>query len=180
MILIVVDFQKDFISGSLAVRGAEKASMNLVNLMWTKKKEISKVIFTADWHPINHCSFERNGGEWPIHCLQYSDGASIDELLLRNCYYNNTPYEVVTKGEDPNKEEYGAFSFTKPYIPEGEEVVVCGIAGDYCVLHTLENLLYLKPKVFLKGIASIDGGTKLKEFIKEHDLDIFNVADQCN
>lgn len=44
MILIIVDFQKDFISGSLAVKGAEKAMMNLVNLMWTKKKEISSCV----------------------------------------------------------------------------------------------------------------------------------------
>ena len=143
MVLIIVDFQKDFVSGSLSVKGAEKAISNLLHFMWNKDNKISKVIFTADWHPINHCSFERNGGEWPIHCLQYSEGASIEELLLRDCYYRIIPYEVVTKGEDPNKEEYGAFSFTKPDIPDGEEVVVCGIAGDYCVLHTLENLLYL-------------------------------------
>lgn len=176
MVVIVVDFQKDFVEGSLKVEGAEKAYVKLLQFLWSHKKDINKIIFTADWHPINHCSFERNGGEWPIHCLQFSEGASISYSLLRNCEYNNIPYEVVTKGEDPNKEEYGAFSTVKPNIPEGEEVVVCGIAGDYCVLHTLENLLYLKPKVFLKGIASIDGGTKLKEFIKEHDLDIFNVA----
>lgn len=175
MILIVVDFQNDFVSGSLPVKGAEKAKINLLRFMWNRKN-ISKVIFTADWHPINHCSFNENGGEWPIHCLQYSEGASIDYLLLRNCYSKYIPYEVVTKGEDSNKEEYGAFSSTKPNIPEGEEVVVCGIAGDFCVLHTLENILYLKPKVFLKGIASIDGGDRIKKFIKEHDLDIVDIA----
>lgn len=174
MILVIVDFQNDFVYGSLPVAGAGKAKTNLLKFIENRKKEINKIIFTVDWHPINHCSFDKNGGEWPIHCLQYSERAAIDYLLLTNCCSNNIPYEVVTKGEDPNKEEYGAFSSIKPNIPEGEEIVVCGIAGDFCVLHTLENILYLKPKVFLKGIASIDGGTKIKEFIKEHDLDIID------
>lgn len=176
MVLIIVDFQKDFISGSLSVKGAEKANMYICHFLFTHRNDISKIIFTADWHPLNHSSFYVNGGEWPIHCLQYSEGAAIDELLLKNCRYNEIPYEVVTKGEDPCKEEYGAFSFTKPDIPEGEEVVVCGIAGDFCVLHTLENLLYLKPKVFLKGVASIDEGDKIKKFIEEHDLDIIDIT----
>lgn len=175
MILIIVDFQNDFVSGSLPVNGAEKVYMNLLQFMWARKKDINKVIFTADWHPANHCSFTENGGDWPKHCLQYSDGAAIKQGLLENCYSNNIPYEVITKGEDPYKEEYGAFSFVKPNIPENEEVVICGIAGDFCVLHTLENLLYLKPKIFLKGIASIDGGIKLQEFIKRNDLDIINI-----
>ena len=170
MTLIIVDFQKDFITGSLAVKGAEKAISYIFDFIWKNKKDINKIIFTVDWHPINHCSFKDNGGNWNVHCLQYSKGAAIDDILLRNCHYNNIPYEVITKGENPDKEEYGAFSEVKPNIPEGEEIVICGIAGDYCVLETLKNILYLKPKVFLKGIASIDGGIKLKEFIKENNL----------
>lgn len=137
MVLIVVDFQNDFVEGTLSVKDADKAYSRLLLFMWSNRDNISKIIFTADWHPLNHCSFERNGGEWPIHCLQYSEGAAIADNLLNSCIINNIPYEIVTKGEDSNKEEYGAFSFTKPNIPEGEEVVVCGIAGDYCVLHTL-------------------------------------------
>lgn len=177
MIIIAVDLQNDFITGFLKVNGAEKACDNLLQLIWKNTKEISKIIFTVDWHPVNHCSFSANGGEWPRHCIQYTEGASISEKVIINCIYNNIPYEIVTKGTDPSKEEYGAFSNSIPNITEGEEVVVCGIAGDYCVLHTLENILHLKPKVFLDGIASIDGGEKLKKFIKENDLDIFNYTD---
>ena len=40
----------------------------------------------------------------------------------------------------------------------------------YCVKETLKNLLKYKPIVYTKGIASIDGGKILKEFIKENNL----------
>ena len=66
----------------------------------------------------------------------------------------------VTKGADRNREEYGAFSQPSPEelaLLQTGNVVVCGIAGDYCVLETLKNVLKVRPdaQVFLEGIASI-------------------------
>jgi len=51
-------------------------------------------------------------------------------------------------------------------------MVICGVAGDYCVLETLRNLLNggLSVDVFASGIASIDGGTKLNNFVREQNL----------
>lgn len=174
MKLIIVDCQKDFVSGSLKVGGADKSIENILKFMLKHKINISNIIFTVDWHPINHCSFDINGGQWPIHCVQFTEGASIVDKLLKNCIINRIPFEIITKGENSNEEEYGAFIDKQPNILDNEEVVICGIAGDFCVLHTLENILYLKPKVFLDGITSIDGGVKLKNFIKENNLDIIN------
>ena len=83
-------------------------------------------------------------------------------------------------------EEYGAFGelavgnelLIKQRIQDNDSIfVVCGIAGDYCVLETIKNLLKLVPKeqvfVFLDGIVSIDGGEKLNDFIQEHNLKIY-------
>lgn len=83
--LVVVDFQYDFclLGAPLYVPGSDKALWNISHLIENKK--VDRVIFTADWHPANHCSFKRNGGEWNDHCVQFSKGAAIHDLLLYGC-----------------------------------------------------------------------------------------------
>lgn len=73
--LVVVDSQYDFclLGAPLYVPGSDRALWNISHLIENKK--IGEVIFTADWHPANHCSFKRNGGEWNDHCVQFSKGA---------------------------------------------------------------------------------------------------------
>lgn len=178
--------QNDFCleSGSLYVKGATPALWNVEELIY--KDNFDKVWFTVDWHEPNHISFKDQGGEWPVHCVQYSQGAAINDLLLTACRNNNVKYEVFEKGHD--KEEYGAFSNLGSldgtpvlHIPvllqilKEPEYVICGIAGDYCVLNTIKNLepIWDRLSVYLPGVASIDGGTALQEFIKENKLNIY-------
>ena len=33
------------------------------------------VVATRDYHPATHCSFEGNGGSFPAHCVQGSEGS---------------------------------------------------------------------------------------------------------
>ena len=105
--LVVVDFQYDFclLGAPLYVPGSDRALWNISHLIENKK--IGEVIFTADWHPANHCSFKRNGGEWNDHCVQFSKGAAIHDLLLYGCIGSGVPYRVLIKGELPSSEEYG-------------------------------------------------------------------------
>ena len=189
--LIIVDCQYDFIDGSLAVPEAYKTVSNIIDFICTNRKNINQIIFTVDWHPINHCSFKDNGGQWPVHCVQYTEGASIDKVLMEAVHKNNLFYSVATKGTCSAEEEYGAFSehsegtfvnYSDRYflsdfdhiipIQKDSDIIVCGIAGDYCVKETIKNILDLNPKVFLNGIASIDDGSTIKEFVKENNLKV--------
>ena len=112
-ILIVVDMQNDFCleSGSLYVKGATPALWNVEELIY--KENFEEVWFTVDWHEPNHVSFKDNGGEWPVHCVQYSQGAAINDLLLTACRNNDIKYRVFEKGH--TREEYGAFSSFGPF-----------------------------------------------------------------
>jgi hypothetical protein len=79
--LIVVDMQNDFINidGKLPVKGAFEALFNIYALI--ESNEIDKVIFTADWHVPSHESFKLNGGQWPEHCVQFSEGAEGSDTM---------------------------------------------------------------------------------------------------
>ena len=204
--LIIVDFQKDFANktGSLYVNGAEQAEQNIVDYINKHANELSDVIFTVDWHSPEHCSFKKNGGTWPLHCLQFSEGAGISDNIMKTCLKHNLDIKILVKGNLNNTEEYGAFNYINKtgdgnyvlsnlYYEKYEvgtfsnnnsvllitnEVVVCGIAGDYCVKSTIENLLNHKDEcgfnieVLKSGIVSIDGGEILDNFIKENNLKV--------
>ena len=188
--LVVVDFQYDFclLGAPLYVPRSDKALWNISHLIENKK--IGEVIFTADWHPANHCSFKRNGGEWNDHCVQFSKGAAIHDLLLYGCIGAGIPYKVITKGTLVNSEEYGikvapASRWLKHHtvysrsvnvdVSPDEQVVVCGLAGDYCVLETLKNLEPIKPMLYLDGVASLDGGVKLTDYIESNNTRLFEL-----
>ena len=82
--LIIVDCQNDFITGTLTVKGAKAAVEEIKKFIKSHCKEIEKIVFTVDWHPYNHCSFKKYGGQWPNHCVQYTPGACIEPKLLKH------------------------------------------------------------------------------------------------
>ena len=186
--LIIVDCQNDFITGTMSVKGAKNAVEEIKKFIKNKKKEIDKIIFTVDWHPYNHVSFKKYGGKWPQHCVQYTPGACIEPKLLKFVQSLSIDYEVSQKGYDPCFEQYGAFDYIElvqdatrnhyyfDSIVSADattDFVVCGIAGEYCVKSTIENMIEenIIPKIFMPGIISIDGGRIFNKFIKEKGLE---------
>ena len=186
--LIIVDCQNDFITGTMSVKGAKNAVEEIKKFIKSHQKEIDKIIFTVDWHPYNHSSFKKYGGQWPHHCIQYTPGACIEPKLLKYVQSFNIEYEVSQKGTIEELEQYGAFDEIEYVTDElgqhyyfdsvvtadaNADFVVCGIAGDYCVKSTIENLLKenICPKVFCPGIVSIDGGKIFSAFVKENKLE---------
>lgn len=187
--LVVVDCQYDFCNpaGTLYVEGAETAVNHILDFINTHD-ELSEVIFTVDWHQAKDASFTSQGGPWPPHCIAFAKGSQIDDRLVQACLDREIPYRVIRKGEVIETEEYGAFqhieklpdgsfrlsTMTDEVTCAGHRMVICGVAGDYCVLETLRNLLNggLTVDVFDRGIASIDGGRKLNDFVRERNLSL--------
>ena len=187
--LVVVDCQYDFCNpaGTLYVEGAETAVNHILDFINTHD-ELSEVIFTVDWHQAKDASFTSQGGPWPPHCIAFAKGSQIDDRLVQACLDREIPYRVIRKGEVIETEEYGAFqhieklpdgsfrlsTMTDEVTCAGHRMVICGVAGDYCVLETLRNLLNggLVVDVFARGIASIDGGRRLNDFVREQNLSL--------
>ena len=64
-LLLIVDPQIDFITGTLPVAGAAEAMDALAKYVKEKGNEYTVKIVTADWHPYHHSSFADEGGVWP-------------------------------------------------------------------------------------------------------------------
>lgn len=191
-LLIIVDAENDFITGTLAVDGAKEAMQNLISYIIWEKDSIAAILNTVELHPINHCSFSKNGGPWPVHCVNYTWGAAVAQnvssALIEYNRSTGNPVAFIPKGMDPEREEYGAFSNAEDRdalqceLSEMgiDSICVAGIAGDYCVKETVANLLKTFPAsmitMLVDCIASIDGGEALEEFIQENKLHILDTS----
>ena len=56
-LLLIVDPQIDFITGTLPVAGAAEAMDALAKYVKEQGNEYTVKIVTADWHPYHHSSF---------------------------------------------------------------------------------------------------------------------------
>ncbi len=147
--LLIIDPQIDFISGSLAVKGAEKAMDKLIFWLVTHQEDYDNIVLTMDFHPYNHCSFASQGGPWPQHCVQYSVGSSFYPKLLEAVHRQaelGKSLTVIRKGERQNEEEYSAFKYEVPQVLlDSGHIYMAGIAGDYCVKESYEDLIKTIP-----------------------------------
>ncbi|KAF8226299.1 Isochorismatase hydrolase [Tricholoma matsutake] len=159
--LLVIDMQYDFVHGSLAVPDATSVIdeiNSLLALPFTIK------IATKDFHPADHVSFavvhdkppfskiivyppgetENRPLEqvlWPVHCVASTPGSEFVQGLHLEAFD-----AVVHKGIHREIETYSGFrdpwhltTTELPSLLEAQEVtdvVVVGVAGDYCVKYT--------------------------------------------
>ena len=177
--LVVVDMLYDFIDGSLACQNAENAVKETLHYIDSQTKgqggedheilDTFPILFVRDHHPADHSSFQEQGGSWPVHCVAGTHGGEIHEELA--------PYakEELTfdKGCDKAVEQYSGFEGMNSAeqslgeileLLDTSDVYVCGIATEYCVRNTCEDLLKAGFKVHLlsKCIAYVDKEGHLK------------------
>lgn len=174
-LLLIVDPQIDFINGSLPVPGAAAAIDSLANHIKSHGKEYHIIAVTLDWHPFSHASFTDNGGQWPLHCVAYSVGASVWPTLMDVLSLHPRKVIFLTKGIKDAPEEYSVFAninSTDRLISAIREsdinnIDLCGLAGDICVAATLSDGVRLLPdcqwQVLESFSPSLDGGKHLKQ-----------------
>lgn len=152
--LLVVDVQVDFCpGGALPIPDGDRVVPVLNEWMGAAERVGVPVYASRDWHPRGHPSFAAEGGEWPVHCVQDSDGAAFHPGL-------RLPDEalVVTKGTRFDQDQYSAFDQTGLHERLRKDGVrriwAGGLAQDVCVCATALDARRLGYEV-----ALIPGGS---------------------
>lgn len=134
--LVVVDVQRDFCAGgALAVPDGD-AVVAPINALVEKFQAAGDPVFlTRDWHPPAHSSFADQGGLWPPHCVAGTEGAMFHPDLAVD-----DGMTVISKATEREGDAYSGFQGTDlgaQLVAAGiSEVLVCGLATDYCVKAT--------------------------------------------
>jgi nicotinamidase/pyrazinamidase len=165
--LIVVDVQPDFMpGGALACHQGDAIVPGLDRLL--RRRLFHHVAATQDWHPRGHISFASSHAGvapfaqiplygqpqtlWPDHCVQDSAGAGLHPAIDWSVLD-----VVIRKGSDPGVDSYSGFR--ENHGPHGrrprtglagwlrergvDEIYVCGLARDVCVLWTAQDAVEL-------------------------------------
>ena len=153
MEILVVDCQYDFIDGSLACGHSEEAVKNIIDLI--NSNPDAKVYYSADNHSLNNCSYIQNGGTWPVHCNAGTHGAELHASFkteIKNPEQRPNDENIYYKGENDFVEEYSAFNAKNKAGKVlnqviGNEVIICGIASEFCVRESVLEFLKSGRKI---------------------------------
>ena len=157
--LLLIDVQNDFLPGGRLAVPAGDEILPLVNAL---QPQFDLVVATQDWHPAGHQSFaSSHAGRqqfeqidlhglpqvlWPDHCTQASEGAALAPAL-----HTERIEAIFRKGMNPEIDSYSAFFDNGHRKSTGladylrgrgvTEVVVAGLAADYCVYYSALDAL---------------------------------------
>jgi nicotinamidase/pyrazinamidase len=149
--LIVVDMQNDFMpGGALAVPEGD----TIVETINRLARQFSNVVLTQDWHCPGHASFASShpGREvyesfdafygpqvlWPDHCVMGTPGADFHPgldiphagLILRKGYHRDVDsYSAFLEADRKTRTGLDGWLASRGIT----EIVVCGVATDFCV-----------------------------------------------
>jgi nicotinamidase/pyrazinamidase len=145
--LIVVDFQNDFAdsAGSLFVESAPR----LIDFINREAADAAAsgalLVRSQDWHPESTPHFAKDGGVWPVHCVAGSWGAEfhpdlrVEGPVVRKGVGGEDGYSAFTM-RDPETGEESQTGLEEILTERGiTDVIVCGLATDYCVKETARD-----------------------------------------
>lgn len=159
--LVIVDVQHGFLpEGELPVPDGDQVIETIEQ--WAAAPDIDYVVATQDWHPSGHCSFADEPDykdTWPVHCVQGTRSAQVHERIMA------LEPVVFHKADKIDEDSYSGFGNPEldAWLRERgvTDLVVTGLATDYCVLNTVVDALKLdyRVRVLVDGVRAVNEQT---------------------
>ena len=151
-ILLVIDYQHDFVDGSLGFAGAEELDERIAAYIERFRARGDEVIFTLDTHSKGY-ERTREGRFLPtVHCMRQSDGWRL---------YGKTAQAMRPQDLCFEKSSYGSpelFDYLRG--ARADRIVLVGLVSNICVLANAVLAMTAQPEaeiaVYTDAISSFD------------------------
>jgi nicotinamidase/pyrazinamidase len=156
-VLIVVDYQKDFVDGTLGFKKAETLEPIICQKIEQYKNSGDDIIFTFDTHPIQYLE-TREGKHLPIpHCIQDTDGWNLYGKVASYFHHDS---KFFIKGC------FGSLSLAN-YLKDKsyDTVELCGVVSNICVLSNavLAQAALPEAEIVIDAAATASSSQELHE-----------------
>lgn len=137
-ILVIVDMQNDFITGSLGTQEAVVARDFLAQWISKNIKSEDYILFTKDTHYEDY--LETNEGKHlPVpHCIFRTNGWEVDDKIIDAVVSCGATSDLIDKSTfGTRKASYNLADFISYDLDENEkldEIIFCGLCTDICVI----------------------------------------------
>lgn len=124
--LIIVDYQNDFVSGSLGFEKARELDGRICDKIRKYRASGDTIIFTLDTHGKEYLK-TREGRYLPVeHCIKGTDGHSLYGETAKAACESDMFFEKSTYGSD------ALYEYLK--MSDYEEIELCGVVSNICVI----------------------------------------------
>lgn len=165
-ILVIVDEQNDFTTGSLGNKECAETIPNVVNVI--NSDTYDTIYVTRDTHQTDYLSTNEGKHLPVVHCIENTYGWMICNDVFKALI--GKPFEMV------NKTTFGSIylanKIREDYFTEQEdvEITICGVCTDICVI---SNALLLKasmPEATIRVVEKACAGVTPESHNKAIDV----------
>lgn len=163
-LLVVVDMQNDFITGTLANTEGQKIVSAMADYI---RNFDGDIIATQDTHQDNYLETQEGKNLPVVHCIQGTDGWKIVPEIGKALEETKAPVRLFAKPT------FGKCLCLGKHIAhnvnEYEEILICGVCTDICVISNALLIKAFAPEVKITvlkdlcaGVTPVDHETALK------------------
>lgn len=175
-LLVVVDMQNDFITGSLGTEEAKAIVPKVVDKIKKYEDEENEIYFTQDTHRWDYLETQE-GKKLPVeHCLYNTDGWCIIPELSSFIQKHRTIIEKETFGS-----KYLVEDGYKPFdLLDFSKIEIIGVCTDICVISNALLIKAFYPEIEIVVDASCCAGVTPEkhnaalEVMRSCQIDIIN------
>lgn len=145
--LIVVDYQNDFVTGSLGFEAARELDDRIAACIQEYHKNGDTVLFTLDTHHANYLS-TYEGRHLPVpHCIRGTEGHDLFGKTGKAKKDSDLVFEKETFGS----RELFAYLTRTPFA----SIAFCGVVSDICVISNVVLAKTAQPETEILVYSSL-------------------------
>jgi len=155
--LIVVDYQNDFVSGSLGFPAAVELKQHIAQKIKQYRNSGGEVIFTLDTHGEDYLDTQE-GRNLPIpHCIKGTDGHRLYGKVADMTEGTDKQFLKNTFGSD----ELYMYLKTKPF----DSIELVGVVSNICVIANaiLAKTAQPEAKIIVDAMCTASNDSKLNQ-----------------